>query len=279
MRHLVFFVAIILAGHCLAGDDGFKPLITGPDFEGFKIMQRNATEDQADRVYCYRPDGGIHLFRDLPDRTGVETNQNGTHGILYTTKTYRRYHLKFEYQWGEKLFNNHEKFQYDSGLIYHIEKLKIWPTALQYQIRLNHLRDKNHTGDFVAGGIAMQWYSKDGKTFEMPSKGGKPQPIRRGQHFAHADANFHGLGDHWNQCEIIVMGDRWAIHKLNGDVVNFATNLGVAEGAIALEAETAEIVWRNIMIKEFDTDLPVGEFADGLTDSFTDEQSSAAIGD
>ena len=122
-------------------------------------------------VYRYGADGALHLFRDLPAGTGEKINKNGTHGSLYTKKSYSRYSLKFEYKWGEKLFNNHRQFQYDSGLIYHIKDLRIWPTALQYQIRYNHLTDRNHTGDFVASGIKIQWYSKDAKTFEMPSKG------------------------------------------------------------------------------------------------------------
>ena len=42
--------------------------------------------------------------------------------------------------------------------------------------------------------------------------------------------------------------------------MNIATQLGVSQGAIAFEAETAEILWRNIRIKEFDKDLPIEPF-------------------
>lgn len=262
IKQFVFLFSFVFSVPCLAEDDGYKPLLNGENLEGFEIMQRNATEEEAKLIYLYGEEGELHLFRDLPAGTGVETNKNGTHGILYTKKNYSRYSLKFEYKWGEKLFNNHDKFQYDSGLIYHIKELKIWPTALQYQIRYNHVSDKNHTGDFVAGGIEMQWYSKDGKTFELPSKGGEPQPIRGGQHFVHKDAKHHGLDGEWNTCELIVMGDQWAIHKLNGETVNMATDLGVSEGPIAFEAETGEILWRNVMIKEFEKDLPIDAFLD-----------------
>lgn len=254
----LFAFALIVP--CLAEEEGYKPLLNGKDFDGFEIMQRNATEEEAALIYVYGAEGELHLFRDLPAGTGVDINPNGTHGILYTKKSYGRYSLKFEYKWGEKLFNNHKNLQYDSGLIYHIKKLKIWPTGLQYQIRYNHVLDKNHTGDFVAGGIGMQWYSKDGKTFEFPSNGGVAQPIRNGQHFVHKDAQHHGLDGEWNTCELIVMGDQWAIHKLNGEVVNMATDLGISEGPIAFEAETGEILWRNVMIKEFEEDLPMESF-------------------
>jgi len=45
------------------------------------------------------------------------------------------------------------------------------------------------------------------------------------------------------------MGDKNAIHKLNREIVNNAKDLGVGEGKIGLQAETAEILYGNIMIK------------------------------
>ena len=255
-----FLFVIIFTVKALVAEDEYKPLLNGKDFDDFKIMQRKATPKEAKLIYRYGPQGELHLFRDLPTGTGVKTNKNGTHGILYTKKSYSRYSLKFEYKWGTKIFNNHHEYQYDSGLIYHIKKLKIWPTALQYQIRYNHIEKRNHTGDVVASGIPIKWTSKDGTTFELPSKGGKLQSVRGTQHYAHKDAKFHGLNGKWNSCEIIVMGNQWAIHKLNGKIVNIATQLGVSQGTIAFEAETAEILWRNIRIKEFDKNLPIEPF-------------------
>lgn len=98
----------------------------------------------------------------------------------------------------------------------------------------------------------MQWYAGADSSFLLPSKGGKPQPIRGGEHLASAEAQFYALNDQWNQCEVIVMGDKYSIHKLNGKVVNMATDLSHSEGIIGLQSETAEIFYRNIMIKEFD---------------------------
>lgn len=257
---LLLLLILLAPGRKAEADTNYVPLLNGKNFEGFEILQRSAGEEEAKLVYLYGENGELHLFRDLPDKTGVETNKNATHGMLYSKKSYSRYSLKFEYKWGKKLVNNFKSYQYDSGLLYHIQDLKIWPKALQYQIRYNHLKGRNHSGDFVASGIEMQWYSKDGKTFELPALGGTAQPIRKGQHYVHKDAKAHGLEDEWTSCEVIVMGDKWAIHKLGGKVVNLATDLGVSEGPIAFEAETAEILWRNVMIKEFETDLPLELF-------------------
>ena len=56
------------------------------------------------------------------------------------------------------------------------------------------------------------------------------------------------------------MGNQYAIHKLNGRVVNMATDLSNSEVIIGLQSETAEIYYRNIQIKEFDETIPMQEF-------------------
>jgi hypothetical protein len=56
------------------------------------------------------------------------------------------------------------------------------------------------------------------------------------------------------------MADKYSIHKLNGKIVNIASNLSVSEGIIGLQAETAELFYRNIQIKEFDEIIPMEKF-------------------
>jgi hypothetical protein len=158
------------------------------------------------------------------------------------------------------LVNNYDQFQYDAGVFYHILELKVFPVGLQFQVRYNHEVDRNHSGDFVASGVGMQWYSTDGKTFTSPSAGGTAQPIRKGQHFAAKDLDFNGLNDEWNLGEIIVMEDQYALHILNGKLANMATDLEPKAGPIAIEAETGEIFWRNIRIKEFKKVVPMEKF-------------------
>jgi hypothetical protein len=242
-------------------ENGFKPLFNGKDFEGWELLLRDGTPEEAQKVYTIDNDGVLHFFRDLPEGSGSEIRKNAFHGVMATKKSYSMYQLKFEYKWGKKLVNNYRQFQYDAGVFYQITNLKVFPTGLQYQIRYNHEEDRNHTGDFwVTPGKNMQWYSVDGITFTLPSEGGLPQPIKKGEHRVKSNTPYHGLDDEWNQCELIVMGDDYAIHKLNGKLVNMATNLSTGNGPIALEAETGEIFWRNIMIKEYEKPLPMKQF-------------------
>lgn len=242
-------------------EKGFKPLFNGKDFSDWNLLLRNGTPEDAKKVYTIDEDGTLHFYRDLPAGSGNDqAHRNDFHGVMATKKSYSKYHLKFEYKWGEKLVNNYDQFQYDAGVFYHILDLKVFPVGLQFQVRYNHEADRNHSGDFVASGVGMQWYSKDGKTFALPSDGGTTQPIRKGQHFAATNLDFNRLNDKWNVGEIIVMEDQYALHFLNGTLANMATDLEPKEGPIAIEAETAEIFWRNIRIKEYKKVVPMEEF-------------------
>ena len=144
---------------------GFTPLFNGKNFDDWNLLLRNGTPEEAKLVYTIDEDGILHFYKNLPAGSGNgEERRNAFHGVMATKKSYSKYHLKFEYKWGEKLVNNYDKYQYDAGVFYHILELKVFPVGLQYQVRYNHLENKNHSGDFVASNVKMQWYSKDGKT-------------------------------------------------------------------------------------------------------------------
>lgn len=118
----------------------------------------------------------------------------------------------------------------------------------------------------IRSGVQYEWYgTEDGRagTYLHPTAGGKRYTNPKGWlHHASPTDDHHALDGEWNQCEIIVMGSAYAIHKLNGRVVNMAFNLSMEEGIIGLQAETAEIFYRNIEIKEFDEMMPAEVFLD-----------------
>ena len=238
---------------------GFTPLFNGKDFDGWYIKLRNADEATTKKVWV-AGDGVIHVFKDIPDGFELNTGKGDTHGLMYTKKKYSKYIFKFEYKWGKKIMNNFNQFQYDAGMYYHVYDDAIWPKGIEYQVRYDNTKNKNHTGDYWASSTQFQWYSEDGITFKLPAKGGKPAPYKSGEHLALINAPHNALNDQWNQCEVIVMGNKYSIHKLNGKIVNMATHLSVGEGLIGLQSETAEIFYRNIMIKEFDDIVPMEKF-------------------
>jgi hypothetical protein len=255
-----FVLLMPLSSFGQAGDEaGFTSLFNGKDLDGWYLKLRNGDPEMARRVFVPE-DGVVHVFQGLPDGSDLGTNVNPTHGLMYTRKRYSRYIFRFEYKWGTKRMNNFDKYQYDAGMYYHVSDDKIWPVGLEYQVRYDHLASRNHTGDYVASGVFFQWYAGKDGTFLLPGEGGRLQSRKSGQHYAKNGAKVHGLDGQWNLCEVIVMGDQYSIHKLNGEIVNLATGLTAKEGIIGLQSETAEIFYRNIRIKELDKDIPIEDF-------------------
>ena len=235
-------------------------LFIGSGFEGWQPIIRRGSADEAMNVFEIT-NKIIHVYANHPDGYQLNEKKNDTHGVLFTKKSYSRYSLKLEYKWGSKKINNFGAWQYDAGLFYHVTEAKIWPRGLEYQIRYNHLKNRNHTGDLwnLSGG-PVTVYSDDKNTFKPWAQGGTVTPLARGEFFALQNVQFNALNNKWNTVEIIVMGSRYAIHKLNGQIVNILTDLPHSSGKIGLQAETAEIYYRNIRIKQFENPVPIDQF-------------------
>ncbi|MDO5969596.1 DUF1080 domain-containing protein [Flavivirga aquimarina] len=243
-------------------DEGFKKIFNGENLEGWYLKIRSGDEEMAKKIFAVE-NGEIHVFnKDFPKEYKLNTGENDTHGLIYSKKAYNKYILRFEYKWGDRIANNFGRWQYDAGVYYHVTNDAVWPVGIEYQIRYNHLNNKNHTGDLIRPkGVNYDWYSTtDGKTFLHPDDGGIPEQKRHWLHFAKPTQNFNGVNNQWNKCEIIVMGDKYSIHKLNGEIVNMAFNLKPSSGIFGFQSETAEIYYRNIEIKEFDKFIPIEHF-------------------
>jgi hypothetical protein len=242
-------------------DDGFVSLFNGKNLDGWTLKTRGNDAELAKKLFAVE-DGVIHVFnKDFPDNYELNTGGNKSHAMMFTEKKYTRYIFPFEYKWGKKKANNFKSFQYDAGCYYHAPEPKIWPAGIEFQVRYNNIENRNHTGDFWSPPTTkIQWYSKDGTTFALPTAGGLDQPYKKGEHRALTTAPFHGLDGEWNTCELIAMGGEYAIHKLNGVVVNLATDLNPGTGLIGLQAETGEIFYRNISIKELPASVPMETF-------------------
>lgn len=254
---LLLVVCLAIFCGCSGKQSEFKPLFNGKNLEGWYLKIRSGDNDLAKKVFTAE-NGMVHVFKDFPKEYELNTGGNATHGMMYADKEYSKFIFKFEYKWGKNsISNNFDRYQYDAGMYYHVVDDVIFPVGLEYQVRYNHVKDKNHTGDYWGKGFT--WYTKDGKTFSLPSEGGKKLK-KRGEHLALNGFKANGLNDQWNQCEVIVMGNQYSIHKLNGEIVNKATDLPYSKGKVGLQSETAEVFYRNIEIKEFDEIVPMEEF-------------------
>jgi len=229
-------------------------------FEGWKLLTRKDEPGLGAKVFSITENGTIHVYRDFEDGYQLDEGKDETHGIMVTEKSYANYRFTWEYKWGSKKLNNFALYQYDAGMFYHVQKAKVWPQGYEYQIRWDHRTNQNHTGDVWNCGVGFQWTKGPENSWVPVSAGGEATPHGKGEHLAKADAKFHALDGEWNYCEVIVMGKDFAIQKLNGEVVNIITDLAHDSGPIALQAETAEIFYRNLQIEEFSENKPLSDF-------------------
>src|SRR5262245_61866266 len=80
-----------------ADDKGWLPLFNGRDLDGFDLWLTESPTFDKSPVFQVQ-DGVIHVYRDTPAGAPVAM------GVFATKKEYSRYHLRFQYKWGEKKF-------------------------------------------------------------------------------------------------------------------------------------------------------------------------------
>ncbi len=244
-----------------------RPLFDGT-YKGWYIVTAGTKPELGKKIFSIE-NGKVHVFNDSwPDEIDLDHKKGPTRAMMITKKSYEKFHLKFEYKWGKRKANNFDGWQYNAGVYYHITKPKIYPSGIEYQ--LHYLPEENRTrsGDMIRpAGQNYDWYfNPKNNQYLHPSEGGvlytgqESYDVNDWRHTAVITDDAHGLNDKWNKCEIIAMGSQYAIHKLNGKVVNMAFNINPGSGQIGLQAETAEVYYRNIEIKEFAETFPAEDF-------------------
>jgi hypothetical protein len=190
-------------------------------------------------------DGLLHIL-DLPNRGGRQE-----FGYLATRTSYRDYHLRLEYRWGDKRFAPRARLKRDSGIVYHISGGdKVWPRGAELQIQ------EGDTGDLwlLGGTVASTTVASTTANPKRYRAGGAPYTTRAGRFVRVAKSQTRDRRSGWNTVELIASGDT-VTHLVNGAVVHRAERLRGAGGGtldggrIALQAEGAEIFYRNIEIK------------------------------
>ncbi len=150
-------------------------------------------------------------------------------GYLRTIKDdFHDYVLTLDWRWppGTSGGNN--------GVLVHSSTpgaLGVWPKSIEVQLA------KDNAGDFWVIGTELDVPDEDTR-----------QKGRR--HLNLTDDSEKPLGE-WNQMEITCRGDE-VIVKVNGDLVNHATNCSETKGAISLQSEGAPIEYRNIRLRPLD---------------------------
>ena len=232
-----------LSGSTPELSSGWEPLFNGTDLSGWYTYLPSKGKNNDPEGVFRAEDGVIHIL-------GVESEGSREFGYLATEKSYRNYHLRLEYRWGQQRFAPRDRSKRDSGVVYHASGPdKVWPQGVEYQIQ------EGDTGDFwLLGGPTLS-------TTVAPSTPKAPQFAANGVPYRSRSGRFVRIakdGAHeragWNTVDIIVRGNT-AVHMINGVVNNRAYSLHTPDGGdldsgkILLQAEGAEVFYRNVEIQ------------------------------
>jgi hypothetical protein len=243
-----------VASSAAAADDEWIPLFNGTDLDGW------TASPGAEALFGVTMIDGapaIHVYPTQPDQS------NQASATLRTNESYSSYVLHLEYKWGEKRYSDRRQTDKDSGICFHLcgNLDQVWPESLEFQIG-----SQDWPGDWVTGNIFMlinrtraQWsYTmQDGQ--EVFSAGGTMKSIGAPARYYKALAP-RQLDDEdgWNVLELTVHGSESAEYSVNGTIVNalfdFECNVSgnwepLDRGPIALQAEWADLYFRNVKIK------------------------------
>lgn len=145
-------------------------------------------------------------------------------GVLRTNKDYSDYTLILDWRWLPETGGG------NNGVLVHASTprtLGIWPRSVEVQL------ESENAGDF--------WVI--GTTLDVPDERERHQGRR---YLNLTDGSERPIGE-WNTIEITCRGNEILV-KVNGQLVNHATNCSVSSGAICLQSEGMPIEYRSIYL-------------------------------
>jgi len=243
-------------------DDGWIELFNGQNLDGwYTFLKPHGKDKDPENVFTVN-NGEIHIYKQHED--GAEVPM----GFFATRTEYSHYHLRFQYRWGTKRFGFRAQDKRDTGVMYHCTGPDglldgVWPRCIECQVQ------EGDTGDALclAGARYSTFVNPDTldlsgnveRQYLSPQEGGVPFQatvwVARSQQ--------RDLLDRWNTVDVIVMGNDYAVHVVNGVVNHRITKLQEKDkngqwvplvgGRLLFQAELAEVVFRNIKIRPLAT--------------------------
>lgn len=226
LRILALAVGMLFVGSPLWAEDGFAPLFNGKDLTGWKQ---------------FLPDKDVKPADVWSVHDGVITCAGAKKpaGYIGTEKEFGNYVLKLQWRFPPGSPGG------NSGVLLHMQGPdKVWPKSVEAQLM---------------AGAAGDFWLIDAKLDIDKERNNPKNPrnyIRIGEKWIMADGNARAerkkfekpIGE-WNQYEIHCDGNNVKL-MVNGQLVNEGKNGELSKGRILLQAEGADIQFRNIEIKQ-----------------------------
>ena len=261
-KYRLGFTALLVVevfAHPTFAEEGFTSLFDGKTLNGW------VTTRSTDAFSVNKEEKAIHAY------AGKKNGSEQVPGCLVTKEKYSSYILRLEYKWLKKRFSPRTDWDRDAGVLFHAHGSlkKLWPYSVEMQLGetpgsitakskdywKNRKPSRFHSGDviLIQQNLVQAQYKHKGAYWDPNGalyKGGKAIFTRLGIEKPKGD---------WNEAEIRVLANKKATFMLNGEVVNEIMNIKKMEGEklvpltkgyIGLQAEWAELLYRNIRIKK-----------------------------
>ena len=269
-------IVLVLAGTTAPAQSDWTSLWNGKDLAGWTtwMQQPNPASDvpglkrDADGKYTEPIGSGrdplkvFTVVNDVDGRPAIRISGE-VFGELRTTRSFKDYHLKFQFKWGSKKWPPRDRPETprDSGLLYHVHappgaEGRTWARSIELQIQEHDVGDLYAVGSAIAvrakprAGANLYDYDPAGEwTFFSQSQGASGRCVKQPD-------NEKPTGE-WNTVELVALGED-AIHIVNGKVVmrlrgpiriDGAVPMPVTSGPIILQSEGAEVFYRDIAIR------------------------------
>lgn len=223
-RWTFLWLCIVPAVACSAEP---QRLFNGRDLAGWKPVLDDPAADPA-QTWSVK-DGILHCTGS--PRGYLRTERDGFHD----------YQLHVEWRWPEGTPD-----RANNGVLVHVSTpnaLGVWPKSLEVQLA------NGNAGDFW---VIPGDDSPDPTTIDVPLKSiVSQQRVAGRRHFNFTDGSEKPVGE-WNTMEIFCRGDTVTV-KVNGEIVNYAFDCSVREGAIALQSEGAPIEYRAVVLSPLES--------------------------
>src|SRR5437867_3548940 len=271
-------VAALLGGMAAHAETGWTSLWNGKDFDGWTTwmqqpspssevpgLKRDAEGKYLEPIGSGRdPLNVFTILRDVDGRPAIRISGE-VFGELRTLASFKDYHLRLQFKWGEKKWPPRERAETprDSGLLYHVhappgQNGRTWARSIELQIQEHDVGDLYAIGSAIAvrakarrGSQPLAYdYDPNGEwTFFSQSQGASGRCIKQPDNEKPTGA--------WNTVELVCLGDD-CIHIVNGKVVmrlhgplqiDAGVPTPVTSGPIILQSEGAEVFYRDIEVR------------------------------
>jgi hypothetical protein len=216
--------------------DDWIPLFNGVDLEGWDPTHEG--------YFAVSEDGEIHAYPTQEDGAMGFRDANLVHEMVLSGN----YTLHVEYKWGDARFPPRLDHR-DAGILFHVtgDLSVVWPDSIECQLGSSPIE-----GDWTSGDL---WVLGGPTRAQTRNSNGDLETVQ-GAPFGFSSASSQEEVAHgeWNTVEVIVKGADEAIFMVNGVEVNHIYNMTydgqpLSEGRISVQAEWAEIFYRNIQYK------------------------------